>query len=80
MLNLKKSSYGLTLLGAVVGAIAGFFYYREVGCTSQGCFISSHPLITTAYGALVFGLFASGIKKPGRQEKSSSKTDKQPQL
>lgn len=73
-MNQKISSHGLTALGALVGAVAGFIYYQQVGCTSEGCFISSHPLVTMGYGAMVFGLAASGWKKP-----RTPKTDGQDQ-
>ncbi|OYU55058.1 MAG: hypothetical protein CFE25_08830 [Chitinophagaceae bacterium BSSC1] len=51
----------LYMIGAVVGAIAGYIYYKQVGCSSGTCMISSKPLNSTLYfavmGALVFGLF-----------------------
>lgn len=47
-------------VGVVLGAIAGFAYYRLVGCSSGGCPLTSNPWLTTGYGALMGALFASG--------------------
>ena len=51
----------LYFIGAAVGAVAGYFYWRFVGCSSGTCAISSKPLNSTLYfavlGALVFSLF-----------------------
>lgn len=45
-------------LGILLGAIAGFAYYFFIGCNSGSCPISSNPLISTGYGALL-GLILS---------------------
>lgn len=51
----------LPIIGIFVGAIAGYFYWKEVGCTSGTCMISSKPLNSTLYfavlGFLVFSMF-----------------------
>lgn len=51
----------LYLVGALVGAISGYIYYKEVGCSTGTCMITSKPLNSTVYfavmGALVFGMF-----------------------
>ena len=39
------------LLGVLLGAAAGYAYYRFVGCASGACPITSNPWISTAYGA-----------------------------
>ncbi len=47
--------------GAITGAVAGFLYWKWVGCASGTCLITSRPLNSTLYGAfmgaLLFGLF-----------------------
>jgi len=53
--------YKLTILGVIVGAIAGYVYYHFVGCTSGTCLITSRPLNSTAYGALMGGLLFSSF-------------------
>lgn len=53
--------YKLTILGVVLGAIAGYAYYHFVGCASGTCLITSRPLNSTAYGALMGGLLFSSF-------------------
>ncbi len=51
----------LYFAGAAAGAIAGFLYWKYVGCLTGTCAITSDPTNSTLYfalmGALVFGLF-----------------------
>lgn len=51
----------LYLVGAALGAIAGYIYYKQIGCSTGTCMITSKPLNSTVYfavmGALVFGMF-----------------------
>ena len=47
----------LTIIGILMGAIAGFAYYYFVGCASGTCSITSSPINSTLYGALLGGLF-----------------------
>lgn len=49
-------TYGLTLIGLVVGAIGGYIYYAKVGCESGTCPITSSPYISTIYGAIMGAL------------------------
>jgi hypothetical protein len=55
--------YKLTLLGIAIGALAGYLYYYFVGCASGTCMITSKPLNSSLYGALVGGLMFSSFKK-----------------
>jgi len=34
----------LYLIGAILGAIAGYSYYKIIGCSSGTCMITSKPL------------------------------------
>ncbi len=60
-------------LAAVGGAIAGFFYWQQIGCLSGACAITSSPVNSTLYGALfgwlVAGLFKTTAKSEGLDEK-----------
>ena len=49
----------LTIIGVVVGSIAGFLYWQQVGCESGTCPITSTWHNSTAYGALMGGLLFS---------------------
>jgi len=54
--------YSLTIIGIVLGAIAGFTYYHFIGCSSGTCPITSHPLNSTLYGAVMGGLLFNIIQ------------------
>jgi hypothetical protein len=55
--------YKLTLIGVILGAIGGFAYYYFVGCASGTCAITSKPVNSTLYGALMGALFFNIFKK-----------------
>ncbi|MBK7689925.1 MAG: hypothetical protein IPK62_07620 [Bacteroidetes bacterium] len=57
----KSNSY--YLVGAVLGAIAGYLYWQQVGCASGTCAITSSPFNSTVYGAILGGLFLSLFKR-----------------
>lgn len=60
---LKKHVW--TVVGVVLGAIAGYLYWRFVGCTSGTCPITSSPFMSTVWGALLGGsLLGMFEKKP----------------
>lgn len=64
---LKKNL--LPILGIIVGAIAGYFYWQQVGCSSGACAITSKPINSTVYGAIMGGLFFSIFQKSKPQVK-----------
>lgn len=47
-------------LGALAGAILGYGYYAIVGCSTGGCPITSDPMISTIWGAMIGGFTAAG--------------------
>ncbi|HRN73123.1 MAG TPA: DUF6132 family protein [Ginsengibacter sp.] len=53
----------LTISGIVLGAVAGFIYWKYVGCLSGTCMITSKPINSTVYGAVMGGLFFSIFRK-----------------
>jgi len=53
----------LYLIGAIIGAISGFLYWKYVGCISGTCSITSSPINSTAYFALMGGLIFCSFKK-----------------
>jgi len=55
--------YGLTALGVIIGAIGGYLYYHYVGCSGGSCAITSKPVNSTLYGAVMGGLVANIFKK-----------------
>lgn len=62
---MTKKAIMITGTGIVVGAIAGYLYYFYVGCASGTCSITSKPLNSSLYGALMGGLvFNIFVKLP----------------
>lgn len=47
------------LIGFLAGALAGFLYYRFIGCKSGACMITSNPYLSALYWALLGGLVAN---------------------
>lgn len=62
------NNYKLYLVGAIVGAIAGYFYWQQIGCSSGTCMITSKPLNSTVYGALMGSLLLGLFKKENKKE------------
>ena len=64
---MTKKSIIITGIGIVVGAIAGYLYYYYIGCASGTCSITSKPLNSSLYGAvmggLIFNMFVKSPKK-----------------
>ena len=62
----------LLFIGAALGAIAGFLYWKYVGCLTGTCAITSNPIRSTIYfaffGAVLFGSFIKQ-SKPTETEK-----------
>ena len=60
-------NYLLTIIGVIAGAVAGYIYWQQVGCTTGTCPITSTWHNSTAYGAimggLLFNLFQSLINE-----------------
>ncbi|NDP27107.1 MAG: hypothetical protein GZ087_06745 [Flavobacterium sp.] len=65
---MTKKAIIITGIGIVVGAIMGYLYYFYVGCASGTCSITSKPLNSSLYGALmgglIFNMFIKSPKKP----------------
>ena len=57
------NKYKLTLTGIIIGAIGGDLYYYFIGCASGTCAITSKPINSTLYGAMMGGLLLNTFKK-----------------
>lgn len=60
-----KKGVLLTILGVSVGTAAGWLYWHFFGCTN-GCAITSSPVNSSLYGALLGGLFFNSFKRSER--------------
>ncbi|MEP7108805.1 MAG: DUF6132 family protein [Ferruginibacter sp.] len=69
----------LYVAGALIGAIAGFLYWQQIGCSSGTCMITSKPFNSTIYGALMgallFGIFKKENKEPLIEEEKNRDHD-----
>lgn len=45
----------------ILGLIAGFLYYKYVGCVFGTCPITANPIMSVLYGGILGGLFHSII-------------------
>jgi hypothetical protein len=70
MLNNK-----LVIVGIIAGSVAGFIYWKQVGCTSGTCMITSKWHNSTGYGALMGGLLFSIFQKPVRKDKETKSSE-----
>ena len=55
----KHKLVKLVVFGVIIGSIAGYLYYYFVGCSSGTCAITSNPINSTLYGAMMGGLLFS---------------------
>lgn len=57
----------LIVTGVLLGAVVGYLYYSFIGCSTGTCNITSKPLNSTIYfavlGGLVFSLFKNEVKQ-----------------
>ena len=65
---MSKKAIIITAVGVIVGAIAGYAYYHYVGCASGTCVITSKPLNSTLYGALMGGLLFNLFVKENKNK------------
>lgn len=54
----KRARSMRLVLFVVGGALAGFLYYRFVGCRTGACPLTGNPFIATFYGAFLGLLLA----------------------
>ena len=66
--------YLFTLIGLIAGAIGGYLYYHYVGCRSGTCAITSKPLNSAIYGAMMGGLFLNIFQK-NKKAKNENKNN-----
>ena len=50
------------IIGVLAGGGLGFAYFKFVGCASGACPLTSHPVISTIYGAVIGAIIANGFR------------------
>lgn len=63
----------LIFAGIAAGAIGGFLYWYFIGCESGSCPITSSPLNSSIYGALLGALLLSMFKKSKKSDNFKNK-------
>jgi len=53
----------ITIIRLILGALGGYLYYHFIGCMSGTCAITSKPLNSTLYGALMGCLLFNMFQK-----------------
>ncbi|MFA6199601.1 MAG: DUF6132 family protein [Bacteroidales bacterium] len=71
MKNLIKK-YRVMILGVIIGIIGGFLYWKFIGCSSGTCPITSSPINSTVFGAIIGGLMFSPNKNKKQKENEDS--------
>ena len=66
---MSKKALFITGIGVIIGAITGYIYYKYVGCSSGTCRITSKPLNSTLYFALIGGLLFNMFVKNTKTKK-----------
>lgn len=56
------------LIGGVLGIVAGYLYWKYVGCISGTCPIKANWYTMVPYGG-IFGILLGGIVKPKEKSK-----------
>ncbi|MFC4230413.1 DUF6132 family protein [Parasediminibacterium paludis] len=54
-------------IGAMISSLCGFCYWKFIGCASGTCAITSKPVNSSLYGAMMGALVASMFKKEEKQ-------------
>ncbi len=50
---MKRRTWIIRVVVAIAGGTAGYLYYHYVGCVTGTCPITSNPILSIGYGALI---------------------------
>lgn len=64
------------IIGAAIGGVVGFLYWKYVGCLTGSCAISSKPVNSTLYFALMGALLLGSFRKTASQKTNPQDEEK----
>ncbi len=67
--KIKELLSPINLIGLALGALGGFIYYKQIGCTSGNCPITSNAYLTILWGALIGFLLADILNQSLKKRK-----------
>ena len=53
----------ITIIAVIIGAIIGYLYWKNIGCSNGKCLLKSNPYYMTMYGGILGGLIVNLFKK-----------------
>lgn len=62
------TKHWLVITGVAIGALAGYLYWRLVGCSTGTCPITSSPFMSTLWGAIMGGLIFDIFNKKNNKQ------------
>jgi hypothetical protein len=57
-----------TTVGITLGTVAGYLYWKFIGCNFGSCAITSKPINFAIYGAIMGGLLVNIFQKNPKKE------------
>jgi hypothetical protein len=60
-----------TVIGALLGLVAGYLYWFFIGCNTGTCAITSSPVNSSLYGIFLGGIIGSNFKKKEKEVSGS---------
>lgn len=61
----------LIFIGSLIGAAGGYMYYHFVGCSTGTCAITSSPINSTLYFAILGGVIMNILKPESKNQKET---------
>ncbi|MDD6211257.1 MAG: DUF6132 family protein [Bacteroidales bacterium] len=69
MIKMFLKRHWVTLTGVLTGALGGFLYWYFIGCSSGSCPITSSPVNSALWGAVLGGLLFNAFERDVPKEK-----------
>ncbi len=59
------------IIGAIAGALAGFVYWKYIGCVNGTCAITSNPYRSIVFFGIFGAILAGTFKKENKDENAN---------